>query len=99
MEVQTPLGFTVRVTKSTWELITSIEHPVMAGREPAVRLALQSPNQVRRSRTDPSVFLFYKAEATGRWICAVAKQIGSGGFLITAYPTDSIKEGEQLWQK
>jgi hypothetical protein len=43
-EVSTPLGFRVRVTHSYWELIVTIKHPVMAGRELAVRETLQSPD-------------------------------------------------------
>ena len=30
---------------------------------------------------------------------AVAKRLNGEGFLITAYPTDAIKEGEQIWVK
>jgi len=78
-EVTTPLGFTVRVGRDTWELITGIKHPVMTGREMAVRLALTRPDQARRSRTDPDVILFYKAEGVRRWTCAVAKRISTGG--------------------
>lgn len=33
-EIETPLGFRVRVTRAYWELITTVKHPVMAGREP-----------------------------------------------------------------
>ena len=51
-EVRTPLGFSVRVTRARWELITTAKHPVMAGRESSVRLALESPDEVRQSRTD-----------------------------------------------
>jgi len=29
----------------------------------------------------------------------VAKRLDSEGFLITAYPTDAIKEGEWIWSK
>ena len=29
--VTTPLGFTVRVTRRYWHLITTVKHPVMAG--------------------------------------------------------------------
>jgi hypothetical protein len=54
-EVMTPLGFRVRVTHAYWELIITIKHPVMAGRE--------------------------------------------DGFLITAYPTEAIKEGVSVWHK
>ena len=96
-EVGTPLGFSVRVTRTRWELITSIKHPVMAGRESSVRLALESPDEVRQSRIDPEVLLFYKAEEARRWVCAVAKQARDQAFLVTAYPTDAIKEGIRIW--
>jgi len=43
--------------------------------------------------------LFYKAQREKRWICAVSKQTGDEGFLITTYPTDAIKEGVQVWHK
>ena len=96
-EVGTPLGFLVRVTRARWELITTIKHPVMAGRESSVRLALENPDEVRQSRTDPEVLLFYKAEEARRWVCAVAKQARNQAFLVTAYPTDAIKEGVRVW--
>ena len=96
-EVGTPLGFSVRVTRARWELITTIKHPVMAGRESSVRLALESPDEVRQSRIDPEVLLFYKAEEARRWVCAVAKQARDQAFLVTAYPTDAIKEGIRVW--
>lgn len=32
-EVHTPLGFSVRVSRDSWELIAAIKHPVMHGRE------------------------------------------------------------------
>lgn len=96
-EVRTPLGFSVRVTRARWELITSIKHPVMAGRELSVRAALESPDEVRQSRTDRDVLLFYRAEAARRWVCAVARQARDQAFLVTAYPTDAIKEGMRIW--
>jgi hypothetical protein len=98
-EAHTPLGFTVRVTRARWELIATMKHPVMAGRESTVRLALESPEEVRQSRGDPEVFLFYRAEAARRWVCAVAKRLDRGAFLITAYPTDAIKEGTRIWPR
>jgi hypothetical protein len=45
------------------------------------------------------VFLFYKLEREERWVCAVARRLNSEGFLITAYVTDAIKEGTQVWPK
>jgi hypothetical protein len=98
-DVLTPLDFRVRVTRERWELITTAKHPVMAGREGLVRTALEAPDEVRHSRIDPRVLLFYKAEAAKRWTCAVARRLADRGFLITAYPTDAIKEGVRVWPK
>jgi hypothetical protein len=98
-EVVTPLGFSVRVTCAYWELMVSVKHPVMRGREVAVQNVFQRPEEVRRSRGDPSVPLFYRVEESGRWLCAVAKRLDEEGFLITTYPTDAIKEGERIWSR
>jgi hypothetical protein len=98
-EVMTPLGFRVRVTHGYWDLIVSVKHPVMAGREDDVRNALENPDEIRQSKSDEDVYLFYKAEREKRWICAVSRQTGESGFLITTYPTDAIKEGVQIWHK
>ncbi|MEW6300609.1 MAG: DUF4258 domain-containing protein [Thermodesulfobacteriota bacterium] len=98
-EVATPLGFSVRVTKAYWQRIVSIKHPTMAGQETAVQETLRQPDEVRVSRSDAHVYLFYRTERPGRWVCAVAKRLNGEGFLITAYPTDAIKEGTQVWPK
>ena len=42
-EVMTALGFQVRVTKAYWKIITTIKHPVMAGREVDVEDTLKTP--------------------------------------------------------
>lgn len=98
-EVMTPLDFTVGVTATYWDLIVTIKHPVMAGLERDVKETLENPEQIRVSRSDPKVFLFYRIQRAGRWICAVAKRLDGEGFLVTAYPTDAIKEGEYIWPK
>jgi len=98
-EVLTPLGFKVRVTHAYWNLIVTVKHPVMAGREKQVRDTLQNPGEIRQSKSDPNVYLFYRVEGIGRWVCAVFRRLNGEGFLITAYPTDAIKEGELIWPK
>jgi hypothetical protein len=98
-EVHTPLGFLVRVSRARWELITTVKHPVMAGRESSVKTTLENPDEVRQSRIDSEVLLFYKAEAARRWVCAVTKHAAVDAFLVTAYPTDAIKEGVRIWPK
>ena len=97
--VLTPLGVRVRVTLERWQLITTVKHPVMAGHDAVVKATLENPEQIRQSRSDPQVLLFYRAEGSRRWVCAVAKRADDQGFLITAYPTDAIKEGTPLWPK
>ena len=100
-EVLTPLGFGVRATRERWNLITTVKHPVMAGREDAVRATLENPEQIRQSRSASEVLLFYRAERSSRWVRAVAKRAAEEeqGFLVTAYPTDAIKEDTQVWPK
>jgi hypothetical protein len=96
-EVATPLGFKVRLTRAHWDVIVTIKHPVMGGCEANVQDALINPDQVRVSRSDSNVFLFYGMKRERRWVCAVAKRLNGEGFLITAYPTDIVKEGVQVW--
>ena len=98
-KVMTPLRFYVHVTHAYWKVITTIKHPVMSGRESDVKETLGNPDQIRVSKRDPNVYLFYKAKGTNRWICVVAKDIESSGFVITTYPTDAIKEGEEIWHR
>ena len=98
-QVLTPLNFSVRVTRSYWEYIVTVKHPVMAGREEDVKDTLKNPDEIRMSRSDPKVYLFYKPERIGRWVCAIAKRLNGEGFLITTYPTDAIKEGTKVWPK
>jgi len=97
-EAQTPLGFSVRVTTERWRLIIAAKHPIMAGREGLVQAALEAPEEVRQSRIDPQCYSS-TVEGTKRWTCAVAKRATEGAFLITAYPTDAIKEGVRIWPK
>ncbi len=98
-EAETPLGFRGRVTRTYWELIIAVKHPVMRGREADVQKALRNPKEVRLSKNDPQVYLFYKPERIGRWVCAVARRLDDDGFLITTYLTDAIKEGVQIWPR
>jgi len=95
----TPLGFSVHVSRNYWELIVTIKHPVMRGREADVQKTLREPDEIRRSRHDSAVHLFYRMERPKRWICAVVKRLDGDSFLITTFPTDTIKEGEQIWSR
>ena len=91
----TPLGFTVRTTESYWRLLL-LKHPEVSGRERDIQKALTRPDRICRSRHDSRVYLFYRTEGV-YYMCAVVKRLNGEGFLITAYVTDTIKEGEHLW--
>lgn len=97
--VETPLGFQVRTTVSYWQIITTIKHPVMLGREADVQGTLRNPDEIRLSRTDEQIYLFYRSDGKKRWVCAVTKRLNGEGFLVTAYRTSKIKEGIHLWPK
>lgn len=97
-KVQSVLDIEIRVTKKHWEKIINIKHPVMEGKEESVKKALGSPVQVRRSKIDPNVHLYY-ASYRRRYLCVVARHEDNRGFIITAYITDKIKEGEVVWKR
>jgi hypothetical protein len=54
-------------------------------------------DSIRKSKIDENVFLYYKQN--DRLYCVVARHEGKEGFLITAYPTDKVKEGDVIWTK
>jgi hypothetical protein len=95
-EVRTPLGFGSRDPRSV-----GVDCDHQASRDGGSRVerqgGVESPDEIRQSRTDTEILLFYNAEGASRWVCAVAKHARDQAFLITAYPTDAIKEGIRVW--
>lgn len=78
-------------------------HPEMKGQIGRIEQTLASPDKVVRSKTDPLVELFYKfyrsTPVTEKYLCVVVKSLESDHFIVTAYFTDSIKQGEILWER
>lgn len=78
-----------------------LEHPEMRGMETEISLVLQDPERVVRSRSDPEVRLFYdfleNTPVGNKWLCVVVKYSGGDAFVVTAYLTDKVKIGEELW--
>ncbi|VVB97763.1 Uncharacterised protein [uncultured archaeon] len=98
--VATPLGFKVSTTKSYWEYITTIKHPHIKGMESDVILTLKNPDCIRRSKVDENVYLLYREieyHNKNYHMCVVTNR--NKGIIITAYITDRIKEGVQIWKK
>jgi len=96
-EVATPLGFTVRTTADYWQRLV-VKHPDLVDKLEDIKITLCQPEHIRRSRCDPMVLLFYRCGGR-HWVVAAAKRADGTGFLVTAYQTDVIKEGERIWPK
>ena len=70
----------------------------MTNKEKIVKEILENPDKVCKSNLDNTVYLYYRK--IERLYCAVVKNLTSKeGFLITAYPTEKIKEGEIIWTR
>ena len=94
-EVNTPLGTRVRTTKSYWNLI-QIKHPEVTDKLALIKSVLKMPDLITKSKTDGNILLFYK-KISNYWLCVVTRSSNIEGFIITAYITDKIKEGEKIW--
>ena len=94
-KVISSLGKSISTTVDYWQKIINTKHANMAGQEEIVTLTLTTPEQVRRSRKDDSVHLYYRKH-DGHYCCAVVKHLNGDGFLVTAYITDTMKVGEPV---
>ena len=54
--------------------------------------------RIRRSSEDKDVYLYY-SPYDKYFICVIARHLNGEGFIITAYITDKIKEGEKVWKR
>ncbi|HVU14340.1 MAG TPA: hypothetical protein VHD90_23845 [Phototrophicaceae bacterium] len=97
-DIMTPLGFRVHCSEMYWLNKIVADHPVMNGRVDDVKRTLSEPQEIRLSRADDEVYLFYTTDEK-RLVCAVARAVEKDGFLITAYPADKMKEGKTVWTK
>src|SRR5436189_137305 len=92
---------TVRLTDERLRHV--LDHPEMAGMEAAIELTLRSPTVVVRSPDEASIALIYKFYSRtvvgDKWLCVVVKYSDTDAFIVTAYLTDRIRPGEQIWPK
>jgi hypothetical protein len=94
-------GRSVRLTDERVAHI--LQHQEMAGMKADIERVLQVPTEVRVSRSDNTVQLFYEFYAQtrvgGKWLCVVVKYPPDDAFVVTAYLTDQLKPGETIWPK
>lgn len=92
----------LRLTDERWQHVLS--HPEHDdGTRSRIEATVADPDRIVRSRTDPTVELFYRwydrTPVTSKHLCVVAKVETETPFIITAYFTDAIKQGEELWNR
>jgi hypothetical protein len=99
IEITDCFGHPVRLTDE--RLAHILDRPEMQNMREAIMHTLKTPVEVRVSRSDLSVRLFYEFYARTRvgdkWLCVVVKYLADDAFVITAYLTDKLKAGEILW--
>lgn len=92
------LGKLITVTKERWLLITQVKHRELVEKEREIKKTLQDPDEIRLSKKDKSVYLYYK-KFNKLSLAAVIKHNNRTGFLITGYFTDRIKEGKPIFKR
>jgi hypothetical protein len=85
--VQTPLSYRVFLERDRWRQIVGRMHRAVAGQEQAVRACLKSPTFIRASANEPDVHLYYVPNEDAYL------------FVVTAYFTENIKKGNELWTR
>ena len=94
-------GRSVRLTDE--RIAHILQHPELARMEEEISRVLRAPAEVRVSRSDETVQLFYeyyaKTRVGGKWLCVVVKYPPDDAFVVTAYLTDQLKPGETVWPK
>lgn len=61
------------------------------------------PDFVIQSRTDPSALIHYKfhrgTKVGNKYLCVVVKYAEDDAYVLTAYPSDEIKNGALVWER
>lgn len=99
-EVKEVLGRKIRTTKTYWEQIKNIKHRELRYGTKEVKGVLRSPDEVRKSVTDETIFLYAKKIYRYDILMVAVKVLNGDGFLVTVYQTKEYKKkGQLIWQK
>ena len=94
-------GRAIRLTDE--RLAHILEHPEMADLDPKIQATLAAPQSIVQSTSDDEARLYYRfytgTKVGDKFLCVVVKVLPDDAFVITAYLTDTVKRGEQLWPK
>jgi len=70
----------------------------MKGLESEVKSTLTEPVEIRKSKRDKAVYLYYGKSEAEPFVCTVVKHLNGEGFIITAYLTRRMV-GDLIWKK
>jgi len=70
--IKSKLDIQIRVSKTYWKIISEIKHPSIAKYSKEIQETLQHPDEIRRSRRDSHVFLYYKRLGEALYLCHCA---------------------------
>jgi hypothetical protein len=94
-------GLSIRLTDE--RLAHILEHPEMVGLAGAIEETLVQPQRVFESFSDPQARLYYRfyvgTRVGDKHLCVVVKVVGEDAFVLTAYLTDKVKKGVQIWPR
>lgn len=98
-EVVSKLGRRIKISKLYWNHITKVKHTTVLGLEEQAQNSLKTPVEVRKSKIDPYVYLYYgKVETEANpLICTVVKHLNGEGYVITIYLTRRMT-GDVAWK-
>jgi hypothetical protein len=97
--VMTPLDHRVVLTRDRWREIVRYKHPALAGHDRDVQDCLRDPDRIRASTKDPNTHLYYRTMERSILCVVVGGEDPQQRFVVTAYFTQSLKTGQDLWTK
>ncbi len=98
--VSSLLGYSVVLTRNHWREIVRFKHPAITAFESETRQCIEEPYLIRSSAKDPDVHLYYLQLELEKHVCVVvAPSDADEYFVVTAYLTNRIKQGDELWKK
>jgi len=100
VSIQDVFGRVIKIPKERWQHVCQ-QHPELLDLQNEVKETLVSPDLIKMSITDKSVRLYYRyypAILGGKYLLVVVKT-NRRNFIVTAYVTDYIKAGDELWKR
>jgi len=91
-------GREIRLDDGRWKHIITV-HPEIERYRKEVEETVSNPDKIKRSLYSNEVVIYYRQKVLNGKHMAVVIKVNDDKFVITAYMTDRIKEGEMIWQR